>query len=151
LKVSNTNNKFEGEDYMRNILFIIMTLDLLAGSSIAAINVYVPGNAGWVSTGTIINSGEFLVINASGFVSGALGVPPGDTPDGPGFGPGSSSYLAPGLERYSLVGKIGDNAPFQVGSSFSRTVLQSGIISLAYNDEEYGDNSGGYDVTGNID
>lgn len=116
-----------------------------------SINVYVPGNAGWVSTGVIINSGEFLILNATGLVSAALGVPLGDTPNGPGFGAASSSYIAPGLERYSLVGKIGDNPPFQVGSSFSGVITQSGFLYLAYNDEEYGDNSGGYDVTGNVD
>ena len=79
-------------------------------------NVYVPGNAGWVNSGVNISVGDTLTISATGLVSGASGVPLSDPPDGSGFGPANSNYLAPGLERYSLLGKIGDNPPFQVGS-----------------------------------
>jgi hypothetical protein len=112
-------------------------------------NVYVPGNAGWVNTNFSVNSGEQLTITATGLVSGTTGMPPSDTPDGNGWaGAAGPSYIAPGLTRYSLVGKIGNNQPFQVGSSFSEVVNVSGTLYLAYNDEEYSDNSGGYTVTG---
>jgi|GEM_PF-3583325 len=141
--------------YTRTIctIAIILIAALLVFKRLHAsqsVNVYVAGNAGWVSAGATVAIGDSIKLTATGLVSGASGVPPSDPPDGRGYGPAGPTYLAPGLERYSLVGKIADNPPFQVGSNYRGKSVYAGALYLAYNDEFYPDNSGGYNVTGTI-
>lgn len=140
---------------MKSVKWILINfLILIFGSAFVYastnFNVYVPGNAGWVNSGVNIHSADTLIISASGLVSGAYGVPPCDPPDGPGYGPANNNYLATGLERYSLVGKIANNPPFQVGSRYIAISAYNGTLFLAYNNEEYSDNSGVYTVNGSV-
>jgi len=130
-----------------NLIVILYPASVISDTKF---NVYVPGNAGWFDTAVAISAGDTLIITATGLVSGTSGMPPSDPPDGSGYGPANNNYLAPGLERYSLVGKIGNNIPFQVGSSYSGVSNFNGTLFLAYNDEEYSDNSGGYTVDGQV-
>jgi hypothetical protein len=59
----------------------------------------------------------------------------------------TSAFLAPGLPAHSLVGRIGDGAPFLVGASYSATINVAGKLFLAFNDENWADNSGKFVAT----
>ena len=68
-------------------------------------------------------------------------------PDGLVGIPAESSYVAPGLDRYALVGRIGpDGNPFLLGAKADFTVEAPGELYLALNDEWFEYNSGGFDV-----
>jgi hypothetical protein len=57
------------------------------------------------------------------------------------------TFLAPGLKKHALVGKIGQGDPFLIGSSaFIDCGPHRGNLLLAYNDSEFSDNSGSYEV-----
>jgi len=79
------------------------------------------------------------------------GVGPSSTPDnscgyvGPTTADGG--FLAPGLTAFSLVGKADSGSFFQLGTGPTVVTGQSGTLSLAFNDNYYGDNSKGFTVT----
>lgn len=130
------------------------TVLLVAGNLHAAVlsNFWVDARAQWVDTGIDVTTDHWLSLTASGLASGANGVPPCDPPEGPGWGAADSSYLAPGLQRYSLVGKIGGTT-FQMASVYEGPAVANGRLYFAYNDERaaYGDNNGGYTINGTIE
>ena len=102
-------------------------------------------HTGWQITNLNVQPNQRLTINAQGtccWVPGSCAGPDGHGPVAP-----DSSYLAPGLKAMSLVGKIGNGAPFDVGSCLHLTCHDSGCLYLGYNDSRCDDNSGHYDVT----
>jgi hypothetical protein len=68
--------------------------------------------------------------------------------DGQEKDPTSETWLTPGLTCWSLVGRIGDGAPFQVGTGVSFSVETAGRLYLGANDEihAFGNNSGNWTV-----
>jgi hypothetical protein len=101
--------------------------------------------AGWTDTGVLVPSGATVTLTATGTANC-------DYPDcgdidanGPG-GTADSSFTAPGLPVLSLVGMIGTGSAFFVGTG-PTTVTGSGELYLAYNDNIYWDNAGGFTVT----
>ena len=102
-----------------------------------------------------MSAAQTVLITANGSVSVTWDNSPNkyQTPDGyprmstsdPGF---HVPFLAPGLTPWSLVGKIGDNGkPFQVGSKNAITPQSAGELYLSVNDNNFGDNSGSWNVT----
>jgi hypothetical protein len=58
------------------------------------------------------------------------------------------SFLAPGLNCWSLVGRIGTTGPiFFVGTSLTMPAPYSGELYLAFNDDYYPNNSGDFIAT----
>ena len=56
-----------------------------------------------------------------------------------------TSFLAPGLNCWSLVGRIGTSGPiFLVGTSLKMPAPYSGELYLAFNDDYYPNNSGDF-------
>jgi hypothetical protein len=55
-------------------------------------------------------------------------------------------FTAGKLVAFSLIGKVGSGPAVQLGSA-ARTVSGSGRLYMAYNDNYYEDNTGGYTVT----
>ncbi len=92
-----------------------------------------------VNTGVFVPAGQSVTVSASGTYS--FGAPTG--PDGDG-GLADSQMLAPGLPRWSIIGRIGPGAPWQPVGSGPATLnaAASGFLELAINDNWYGDNGG---------
>jgi hypothetical protein len=61
------------------------------------------------------------------------GVPPGD------------AFPAPNLHCWSLIARIGNGTPFEVGSSVLVTA-GSGVLYLGINDDSFSGNGGGWAV-----
>jgi hypothetical protein len=118
--------------------------------------ISVPGNQPWTDTGIDLNQGDQVTITASGTIkiepSDPGKTPAGDPscigPTGRKIDPTSETWLTPGLTCWSLVGRIGDGAPFQIGTSLSFPVETGGRLYLGVNDENgrFGNNSGSWTV-----
>ncbi|MCD6291573.1 MAG: hypothetical protein J7M34_13825, partial [Anaerolineae bacterium] len=104
----------------------------------------VPGQPVWIDTGLDVAAGDAIGIRASGTVCYAAGSscygPDGDDNPAPG------DWTAPGSSQFSLIAKIGDGAPFFVGSTYVGTADRDGRLYLGTNDRQgtYGDNGGSY-------
>ncbi len=103
----------------------------------------------WINSSVYVKSGQTLSIQASGKVTTWLGNSEGDSyPDGNSWSCDQSLCILYG-ERYgALLGRIGENAPFVVGSKYQAQVGQSGYVYFMMNDmsTSYSDNSGNYTV-----
>jgi hypothetical protein len=118
--------------------------------------ISIPGNQPWTDTGLDLNQGDQVTITASGTIKVAPEdpgkTPAGDPscigPTGRKIDPTSETWLTPGLTCWSLVGRIGDGAPFQVGTGVSFSVETAGRLYLGVNDENgrFGNNSGSWMV-----
>ena len=124
---------------------------LILGTNVcnaASVNVTVGAQVSdWQSTGVTITPDAVVTIEATGEWCGAPWSCYG--PEGTG-GIAPSIFLAPGLSSGGLVGKVGNNSPFFVGSmcSFNGQDHGTGTLYLAFNDEitGYYNNSGTLDV-----
>jgi hypothetical protein len=139
---------------MRKKFFGLLILSLLvlgfngighAASCDAAVyvNAYYNSTAitgGWLDTGLDLVAGEQLIIYASGIGCRSKDSPYCLGPDGEKNSPYNGCYAG------ELVGKIGAGTMICIGSSYNATVLQSGRLFLAYNDSDYLNNSGGFNV-----
>jgi len=131
--------------------FLIIVIGLMVISSSLwgqTTNVTISAQSQWENTGVTITEEMTVTIEATGEWCGAPWSCYG--PEGTG-GIAPSSFLAPGLSAGGLVGKVGNNVPFFVGSScsFEGQDHGTGTLYLAFNDNlsGYGDNSGTLDVT----
>ncbi len=95
----------------------------------------------WLDTRIDITAGKQLTITASG--SACLG---SNMCQGPAGGSGNFN----GCPFGALVAKIGSGSQFCVGPNFQQIARSSGRLYLAYNDENYSDNSGVFYVTVNV-
>lgn len=102
----------------------------------------------WTDTGIVPHAGSHVSIAAIGSIhvnnGGAIQPPTGD-----GGSPGcigDASFVAPGLSCWSLIGRIGNGAPFEIGRFRAFTVPFSGHLFLGVNDQSGGfnDNSGSW-------
>lgn len=112
--------------------------------------VSVTGAVQWTRTGLNLTPGMSIQITASGVVAGMRG--DGD-PAGTPWG-GCSNRVensphgnvgVPGLPCWSLIGRFGDNPPFEVGDGVG-TIAESGALFLGVNDNLYSDNVGSWSV-----
>ena len=97
-----------------------------------------------------MNSGEQLGTTATGKVyidptypQGPAGNP-SCTPAAD-YAPASSTFPAPDLPCWSLIARIGNGPPFEVGTSTLVTAT-SGRLYLGVNDGDFSDNSGSWTV-----
>ena len=124
------------------------TKAVMAASPRVPLAFAVPSTQPWSDTGLVVVPGMVVTIAATGTILINLnGVP--QTPNGQGGTPGcigDASYIAPGLPCWSLIGRIGNGAPFEVGSQHVLVVPAVGHLFLGVNDQvgQFGDNSGAW-------
>jgi hypothetical protein len=136
---------------------VVITLVIaatLAGTVFAQAEttVSVPGNQPWTDTGLDLATGSSITITADGTIKIAAS-DPGKTPDGDQncipsqhTEPWAADFIAPDLHCWALIGRIGDTAPFEVGTSTTLWVPTAGRLYLGVNDgrADFGDNSGAW-------
>lgn len=102
----------------------------------------------WADTGVTVQAGIRLKITATGTVNvtAANAEAPAGTPSCvptsayPGISP---PFTAPALPCWSLVARIGNGPPFEVGSSTTISTT-AGRLYLSVNDNNFGDNTGSW-------
>lgn len=120
----------------------------------SAVTVSVPGfNSSWTNTGVPVIAGNIVSITASGFICivdscGSNNImTAGMPPEGVSSCVANSGFLVPNVPCWSLVGRIGNNPAFEVGSGTSFMATSTGYLYLAADDDFYLDNSGAWTVT----
>jgi len=113
----------------------------------SATGVRVPANQRWTSTGMSVVQGQTVLFAVEGEVqmsssaedrAGAAGSPSGRF---------AARAPIPGTLAGALIGRIGNaGAPFGIGNLSSVVMPASGELFLGVNDDELGDNSGGFVV-----
>ena len=137
---------------MKRVLVIVLGIFFLMIGPALADLVEVPADqASWTDTGIYIDLYTKASIAATGLAchdttnncqNGEAWTGPDGTEE-----TADHTFLAPGLNKYALVGRLGDGDPFLVGSTFVPLCdQQTGTLFLAFNDSEFSDNSGSYDA-----
>lgn len=107
--------------------------------------VRVEANRAWNDTGITVNQGDRVAFQASGEIlygrsNGMTATPDGGADRRP-------NYPDPTVPVGALLGKIGNSAPFAIGTQTQPLVMPaSGRLMLGVNDNELGDNSGFFTV-----
>jgi serine/threonine protein kinase len=111
----------------------------------------ISGATQWSSTGLTINPGDRIGITAAGTVN----IDP-SYPVGPGgtasctpaktYAASASTFPDSAAPCWSLLARIGNGAPFEVGPSLKFTATASGVLYLGINDNNLADNSGTWRV-----
>ncbi len=108
--------------------------------------VRVEANQAWSDTGITVKKGDRVSFRATGQIN--FGQSPGQTagPDGNGSMK-QQSYPVPVMPVGGLIAKVGNSAPFPIGSNTQAIVMPAdGRLMLGVNDNELGDNSGYFSV-----
>jgi len=100
----------------------------------------------WTDSGITVNQGDHVVFLASGQIE--FGRSAGQTADPNGnAAQRSANYPDPTVPVGALLGKIGNGAPFAIGTQTQPLPMPaSGRLMLGVNDNELGDNSGAFTV-----
>jgi hypothetical protein len=107
--------------------------------------VQVPGNVAWTDTGITVNQGDRVAFRASGEIS--YGRSPGQTATPDGGADRRATYPDPSVPVGALLGRIGNSAPFAIGSQTQALGMPGGgRLFLGVNDNEIADNGGAYTV-----
>ena len=117
-----------------------------AGSPVGASSgVRVDANQAWVDGGINVSRGDRLAFTASGDIMVAPGV---STGVGGTSALSSRQYPVPNAMAGALIGKVGNSAPFLIGSDSQPIVMPAdGRLMLGINDDGFGDNTGSFSVT----
>jgi hypothetical protein len=108
--------------------------------------VMVQARQQWTDTGISVRNGQMLYFEASGKVR--WGRDRQDGPEGENNSPRNPSRPIPSRPAAALIGRVGDDAPFFVGSDTNGIrVRGSGTLFLGVNDETFEDNSGSFRVS----
>src|SRR5262245_29634246 len=105
----------------------------------------VPANQAWTNTGIRVNRGEQIAFQGTGDIMVAQGASAGvgGSPITPG-----GRLPAPGTGVGALIGRVGNSAPFVIGSNTGAIPMPaSGVLQLGVNDDHYQDNSGNFTVS----
>jgi GDSL-like Lipase/Acylhydrolase family len=134
------------------VMASVLTGIVCAGAAQAdqSTTVSVPGAEPWTDTGISLSAGDSVSITASGTIYIAAS-DPGKTPAGdPSCVAADSStetWVAPGQICWSMIGRIGNNPAFEVGTGTSFTAADGGELFLGVNDDYFPDNSGAWSAT----
>ena len=108
--------------------------------------VVINGNQPWVDTGIRVNAGDQVTFRVTGQVGTAQGVP-AVGPEGR-TGEKSDKYPLPSMQVGALIGRIDNGQPFSIGSQQTPIQMQStGTLQLGINDDFFGDNTGAFSVS----
>ena len=106
----------------------------------------VPANQPWTSTGISVQRGQTLRFSTTGRIELSGNGRDTATADGAR----NSRYVGNGPMREvpagALIGRIGNGAPFVIGSQTSIVAPGTGLLLLGINDNNLGDNSGSFQV-----
>ena len=111
-------------------------------------NFTVPGTQEWTDTGLTVAAGDALGITAAGtvYIDPSYPVGPAGTQScTPAQNYPGSAFPATNLPCWSLIARIGNGAPFEVGTSTLVTAT-GGELYLGVNDDNFSDNSGSWTV-----
>lgn len=102
----------------------------------------------WTDTGIIVDVGQKLIITSSGKVNTEGGTP---NTDADGYAPGickDSNCIAKGEPYGTLIGRIGNDNPFRVGTYLELTPTSKGELHFSVNDNDnyFSDNKGSFTV-----
>ncbi len=94
-------------------------------------------------TGLQVSAGQLINISASGTMNWYTGECNNQCLSSPaGQACPYTGFYAQGLSCWSLIGQVGNGAPFEVGTSLTFTPVSSGELYLGVNDNQYPDNTG---------
>lgn len=149
VKTSEGEREFSSSEVARIILakpanVATATSGTPAQASVAG-TITVPANQPWTSTGITVRKGQPLTFRTSGDVH--LSGEPNDVANAGGkpgrFAPNAPVKQAP---AGTLIGRIGDGAPFAIGTRTRILAPASGVLFLGVNDDGFNDNSGNFEV-----
>jgi hypothetical protein len=125
--------------------------------------VVIPAGSGWIDTGLALEAGQSIVIQTAGRMDlwpncetqkDEVGLPDANCPTwelspAGGIGPADSGYPVPGAPVAAVVGRVGDGAPFLIGTGGTFTSPGNGTLQVRINDlDEYmTDDAGAFVVT----
>ncbi len=108
--------------------------------------VTVQASQPWTDTGINVRRGQPLTFTASGEIQ----VGPGRSAGAQGIDPSggtTAKYPIPGMGLGGLIGRVGNSAPFRIGSSSGAIRMPAaGRLFLGINDDHHPDNSGSFSV-----
>jgi LPXTG-motif cell wall-anchored protein len=117
------------------------------------VTVTVSSTRKFTPTGVIVKTGETITISASGIINFGPTSIDHMTPAGRprsscrGSAGPDASFTAPRLDCWSLIGRIGGDSSFQVGSATRFRATSDGPLRLGVNDNEFVDNRGAWTAT----
>ena len=105
--------------------------------------IRVDGNTQWVDSGMVAVRGKRLAFNATGDVN----VAPGASAGPAGTDAMRGNYPVKTVGAGGLIGRIGNGAPFAIGSNSQGIVMPAnGQLRLGINDDNFADNTGFFTV-----
>jgi hypothetical protein len=112
-------------------------------NSVAPGDIRVDANRQWTDTGITVRRGERWLFNSTGNVMLAEGISAGVNGT---TAVSSANYTARGVPAGTLIGRVGNSAPFVIGSQTELTMPANGRLMLGVNDDHYQDNTGYFTV-----
>lgn len=110
-----------------------------------SLTIRVEANRPWTDTGLIVQPGERITFSTTGTIEYGRGMNTG--PDGDKNMPARAGYPVRVMPVGGFIARIGNGAPFAIGSTGSPVTMPAGgRLFLGVNDDDYRDNTGGYDV-----
>ena len=105
----------------------------------------------WTATGVYVRAGDRINLNATGTIQMSSG-DPNDiaTPGGSRTGRTAANAIFRDRPAGSLIGRIGNGTPFNIGSNGTWTAQGTGELYLGVNDDHLLDNSGEFIVSINV-
>jgi len=114
--------------------------------------VSVPAAACWMDSGVSVQTGQRIVIFASGTGNTNGGVEGSNSdPNGQQYICGAIECPVQGVGYGSLVGRLEDQKAFFVGTYLEFTATKDGHLFFSVNDWECDDNSGSFELKINVD
>ncbi len=113
----------------------------------SAAGVRVPANQAWTATGIRVNEGQNVTFSVQGEVQLSAAADNRATAAGAEGGRRAADRAPlPSALAGALVGRVGNGAPFGIGNQTNVPMPATGELFLGVNDDEVGDNSGGFVV-----
>lgn len=152
LKTASGDREFSSSEIGSIVLARPNNAVATSGSATAGIpegqGIAVPANQQWTATGITVRRGEVLTFSSTGEAH----LSTTDANDIAGAAGARSQRKAPGspLPQHfagALIGRVGNGEPFPIGGPENRvTMPAAGQLFLGINDDNVGDNSGGFRV-----
>ena len=118
-----------------------------AGVGLEVRTITVDARQAWTDTGIVVNRGDHVVFHAAGVIQFGRGANQTADPNG-NSAERRATYPDPTVPVGALLGKVGNGAPFAIGTQTQPLPMpSSGRLMLGINDNELGDNSGAFTVT----
>ena len=103
-------------------------------------------SGGWISRGLSLLAGDRVRVECHGLVHPGLALDPSYGPMGTSD-PASAAFPAPGINKFSAIGRVGSGAPFLVGDSTFVAAGAVGRLDLRVNDDVIGNGHGWFNCT----